>query len=430
MDAHHIERLLTDRQIPDLLPVAEGWVLPHYEGLSIANLPATIAALLGTNLPGALPTLPEQIWSGWLPGLRRVVLVILDALGYRMLQRMSATGEGQAFSVLAEAGRLIPITSVFPSTTDAALVSMSTGRPPAEHSWLAYTMYLRELGVAANAILLSPAWTRRTDELLEWGLDLSSLIPVPRLAERLASVDVKTCAVFYAGFRNTGFSTMLYEGVIERRGHLHGSDFWVQLRQILAETRGSRAFITAYWSGLDTLAHAYGPETEHCEAEFHTLDHLLARQFLECISAADQEGTLLLITADHGQIHVPPEQILNADQDPELSQHLMVPVMGESRAAFIHPRPGRSKAIRDRLETSYPNWFVVRDSVEVLESGLLGKPIADETYARAGELMVLPRGTRALQHTVPSVSLVGRHGGLSREEMLVPLFGARLEALG
>ncbi len=430
MNAQHIERLLTDRQMPDLLPPDEEWVLPHYEGLSIANIPATIAALLGADLPGALPALPEQVWADWLPGLRRVVLVILDALGYRMLQRMSVSGEGQALSALARAGRLIPLTSVFPSTTDAALVSLSTGRPPAEHGWLAYTMYLRELGIAANAILLSSVWTRKTDELLGWGLDPSTLIPVPRLAERMASAGVYTGAVFYAGFRDTGFSTMLYRGVAEQRSHLHASDLWVQLRHLLAETRGSRAFITAYWSGLDTLAHAYGPETDQCEAEFQTMSHLLSRQFLDSLTAADREGTLLLITADHGQIHIPPQQILDADQDPELSQHLLAPIMGESRAAFVHPRPGRSKAVRDHLEASYPDWFVVRDSVEVLESGLLGKPVSDETYTRAGELIVLPRGTRALQHTQPSVALVGRHGGLTPEEMLVPLIGARLEALG
>jgi predicted AlkP superfamily pyrophosphatase or phosphodiesterase len=430
MDAQYIERTLLSRQVPDLLPSDEGWVLPHYEGLSIANLPATIAALLGGNLPGALPPLPQDLWSEWVPGLRRVVLVILDALGYRMLQRMWATGAGQAFSDLAEAGRLIPITSVFPSTTDAALLSLSTGRPPAEHGWLAYTMYLRELGVAANAILLSPVWTRKTDQLLDWGLDPATLIPVPRLAERLASMGISTGAVFYSGFRGTGFSTMLYKGVAEQRGHLLSSDLWVQLRHLLAETRGNRAFITAYWSGLDTLAHAYGPDTDLWEAEFHTVSHLLSQQFLASLSAIDRQGTLLLITADHGQIRIPPEQILSADQDPELSRHLMVPIMGESRAAFLHPRPGRTQALRDFLEATYPNWFVVRDSVEVLESGLMGKPIADETYARAGELIVLPRGTRALQQTQPSVPLLGRHGGLSQEEMLVPLIGARLEALG
>jgi hypothetical protein len=86
-------------------------------------------------------------------------------------------------------------------------------------------------------------------------------------------------------------------------------------------------------------------------------------------------------------------------------------------------------AIRDYLKDAFPDWFVVLDSVEALEAGLMGLPITDETYARAGELLVLPRGDHALQRAQSSVSLVGRHGGLSQQEMLVPLLGARLEAL-
>ncbi len=430
MDAQLIERTLANQQMPDLLPPDEGWVWPNYEGLSIANLPATIAALFDGDLPGALPAMPRELWADWMPGLRRIVLVLLDALGYRMLQRMWAAGEGQPFLDLSEAGRLVPLTSVFPSTTDAALVSLSTGRPPAEHGWLAYTMYLRELGIAANAILLSPVWTRKTDQLVEWGLDPATLIPVPRLAERLASAGIHTGGVYYAGFQRTGFSSMLYRGIAEQRGHLLPSDLWVHLRHLLAETRGRRAFLTAYWSGIDTLAHAYGPHSDLCDAEFHTVSHLLSRQFLDSLPAADREGTLLLITADHGQIEIPPEGILSADQHPELSQHLMAPIVGESRAAFVYPRPGRAAAIRDYLEARYPDWFVILDSVEALDAGLLGKPVADETYARAGELLVLPRGARALQQTEPSVPLIGRHGGLTPDEMLVPLIGTRLEALG
>jgi predicted AlkP superfamily pyrophosphatase or phosphodiesterase len=429
MDAHQIEQVLITRQMPDLLPTDEGWVLPHYGGLSIANLPSTVAALLGSDLPGALPTLPPELWEAWTPGLRRVVLVILDAMGYRMLQRMWAAGQGRAFLDLAESGRLVPLTSVFPSTTDAALVSFSTGRPPAEHGWLAYTLYLRELGIAANAILLCPVWTRTTDQLVTWGLDPATLLPVPSLAEHLTAEGIRTGAVYYAGFHKTGFSKMLYRGVGEQRGHLLASDLWVHLRHLLAETRGDRAFITAYWSGLDTLAHAYGPDTDLCEAEFDSVGHLLSHQFLASLPAADRQGTLLLVVADHGQLYIPPEQILTADQDPDLSQHLMVPIVGESRAAFVYPRPGRAGVIRSYLDTAFPDWFVVRDSIEILESGLMGKPIADETYARAGELIVLPRGARALQPSRPSVSLLGRHGGLTPEEMLVPLIGARLEAL-
>ena len=434
MDALAIEKSLLDRPWPSPpLPEeasSEDWVLPHYDGLSIANLPATIATLLRTDLPGALPSLPGALWDDWTPGLRRVVLVVLDALGYRALQRMWAAGEGRAFADLAEAGRLAPLTSVFPSTTDAALVSLRTGCPPAQHGWLAYTMYLREMGIASNAIMLCPVWTRRTDMMVDWGLDPERIVPIPSLAARLAAVGVTTRAVLHSAFGRSAFTQMLYQGVAEIRLHRHASDLWVQLRHVLAETRGQPAFITAYWSGLDTLAHAYGPDTDLWEAEFQTVDHLLGRQFLAALPGEDRDGTLLLVTADHGQIHVPPEQILTASEDPELSQHLMVPIVGESRAAFVYPRPGRAQTIRDYLESEFPGWFIVLDSAEGLEVGLMGKPIADETYARAGELLVLPRGNRALQRAMPSVPLLGRHGGLTRDEMLVPLIGARLDVLG
>jgi hypothetical protein len=60
----------------------------------------------------------------------------------------------------------------------------------------------------------------------------------------------------------------------------------------------------------------------------------------------------------------------------------------------------------------------------------MGKPICDEAVARAGELLVLPRGAHALEHMAPRLPLVGRHGGLSQDEMLVPLLGARLEEVG
>jgi predicted AlkP superfamily pyrophosphatase or phosphodiesterase len=222
---------------------------------------------------------------------------------------------------------------------------------------------------------------------------------------------------------------MLYRDVAEVRGHLHASDFWVQLRHLLAECRGQQALVTAYWSGLDTLAHTYGPASPHWETEFRTVSHLLEREFLATLPSEDRDGTLLLITADHGQIAIPSERILTISDHPELGQHLMVPIVGESRAAFVYPRPGRASAVRDYLQQAFPDCFVVLDSVRALEAGLMGKPITDETYARAGEMLVLPKADYALQHSYPRVPLIGRHGGLTQQEMLIPLIGIRLENL-
>ncbi len=153
-----------------------------------------------------------------MPGLRRVVLVVLDALGLRMLQEMWASEGDDAFSDLAGAGLMAPLTSVFPSTTDAALMSLSTGRPPAEHGWLAYIMYLREIGMAANAIMLCPMWTRQSDLLIDWGLDPEALVTVPTLASHLAGAGISTAAVLSAHFRRIGIHPDALPGSVRNAG--------------------------------------------------------------------------------------------------------------------------------------------------------------------------------------------------------------------
>lgn len=432
MKLDEFQATILARALPDPLPAEEGWVAPHYDGLSIANLPATVAALLTGEdpdvvLPGALPALPEALWSGWRDGLRRVILVTLDALGYRLLETMLAAGEAEAFARLAQGGSLVPLTSVFPSTTDAALISLSTGRAPAEHGWLAYEMYLRELGVAANGIQLRPVWGGHSGALVEWGLDPEKVITAPTLAQQLRRHGVETRAVYSAYFRDSGFTKMLYRGTKAVRTHLLASDFWTELRALVADTHGRRALLTAYWGGLDTVGHVYAPDTNAWRAELRTVSFLLEREFLDALPAADRKGTLLLITADHGQIRVPPQHVVTANQDARLSRLLMVPVMGEARAAFLYPRPGQAQAVRAHLEEAYPGRFVIVDSAAMLDAGLMGMPVSDESYARAGELLALPRADYALQRAVPTISLLGKHGGLSAGEMLVPLLGMRLD---
>jgi hypothetical protein len=429
MNATELEAALLARPLPDILPSDQGWVMPAYDGLSIANLPATVVRLLGAELPGTLPPLPEELWSTWRPGLRRVVLVVLDALGWRGLQRMQAAGQAEVFGRLA-AGRsscLVPLTSIFPSTTSAALVSLRAGHAPASHGWLAYEMYLREVGIAANAIQLRPVAGGPGDQLVAWGLDMNRAIPQPALLEVLSAAGITTRVLISAYLGDSAFSQMLYRGAGEMRRHWEASDFWVQLRGILAQTRGRPAYITAYWSGLDTIGHMYGHDTEVWEAEFYSVTSLLGREFLHRLPEEDREGTLLLITADHGQTRVLPDRALTADEDRELAAHLLVPVMGESRAAFIYPRPGHTAVLRHYLEEVFGRHFVVAGSAEAVGAGLMGMPISEETWARAGELLVLPLEGYGLQRTRPRSPLVSRHGGLTPEEMLVPLLGARLD---
>ena len=63
-----------------------GLVAPDYTGNTIANLPATIAALFGIRGPG-LPPLRKTLWEPLLDGgaVRRVVLILVDGMGQNLM---------------------------------------------------------------------------------------------------------------------------------------------------------------------------------------------------------------------------------------------------------------------------------------------------------------------------------------------------------
>src|SRR5439155_9728139 len=94
---------------------------------------------------------------------------------------------GSAWDWLGQRGTLAPLTSVFPSTTTAALTSLSTGLAPGRHGMLGYEMWLKEFGMTANMIQLQPmAAGRETGSLTAVGLDQDTCTRAPTPARHLA----------------------------------------------------------------------------------------------------------------------------------------------------------------------------------------------------------------------------------------------------
>jgi len=430
------ETRIRNHRLPGLddLP-ADEFILPHYGGLSIANLPATAAALLGGELPAAPPPLPRDLWVDWTPGLKRVILVILDALGYlRLRQQMAADEALGVFQRLAQAGRFFPLTSVFPSTTTAALSTLWTGRTPAEHGLLGYELYLREYGTLSNLIAVSPAYDQRREVLVRWGMEPDKFLPVPDLAEQLKPQGIALRGLTFRSFINSGMSRIFRRSdEDDTLGYVTLADLWTRLRHMLSQgpqPPDAREVIVAYWGGVDAVAHAYGPGTENWQAEVRNIAWTLDREFLRPLRPQDRDGTLLLVTSDHGQAHAPPEQATLLARHPSLRDSLALPLSGESRATYLFLRHGQADAVRAYFARHLPEKFVLVDSAAALAAGLFGQgPPAPETPFRIGDLVALARGANTLQRGDKEPKLRGRHGGLSPQEMLVPIVGARLDAL-
>jgi hypothetical protein len=70
----------------------------------------------------------------------------------------------------------------------------------------------------------------------------------------------------------------------------------------------------------------------------------------------------------------------------------------------------------------------VMPSSQLLEAGLFGPGTpAPDTRDRLGDLIVITHQDAYLWWAAKPNPLIGRHGGLSAEEMLVPLLAFRLD---
>lgn len=411
------------------LPTGE-FVMPHYDGLGLANLPATIAALFGGELPDACCALRPDLWSGWSDGLERVVLVVIDALGYIQLRAAMEADDGLVFHRLAQAGRLLPLTSTFPSTTNAVLTTLWTGRAPASHGVLAYELYLRELGVAASTLFFWPIHHRRRDALADWGVDADSFVPVPSLAQQLARQGITTRTFISRAYIDSLLSQIHRRGVRQSYGFAAAGDMWLGLQRTIERYPQERLFLAAYWDTIDGITHLYGPDDEAWTLELRGLSWMMETAFLDLLTPAQRKGTLLLVTADHGGLSTPPRSAIRLTRHSALQESLSLPPVGESRVPFLHTRGDALERARAYVEDQLSESFVTLTREQTLESGLLGPgPAYTETSHRVGDLVLLARGDHYLARNRHQLKMLGRHGGLSAREMLVPLLGLRLDAL-
>jgi hypothetical protein len=420
--------------LESILPQPE-YVMPHYEGLGIANLPATIAALLGADLPGACPPLEHDLWADWRDGLQRIILVVVDALGYLQLQaalQADLPASSQlAFQRLTEAGRLVPITSTFPSTTNTVLTTLWTGYSPAAHGVLAFELYLRELGVAASALFFWPVHHRRRDILTEWGLQADTFVPVPGLAKQLSAQGIATYSLISKAYASSFLSKIHRRGTQEVIGFAAAADMWLELPRLIERQQRKKMFVTAYWDTMDGITHRCGPDDDAWSLELRGISRMMEEAFLSRLTPAQRKGTLLLLTADHGGVQTPPQGAIRLDGHPTLRDALTLPPVGESRVPFLYARPDTISRAQAYIRENLGHAFVTLTREQVLSSGLLGPgEIAGETPHRLGDLVCVARGSHYLARDKRQLDMLGRHGGLLPSEMLVPLLGVRLDALG
>lgn len=412
---------LVSRQKASLPLAGSSCIFPDYEGYSLANIPHSICQWLG------IPGMGEQQLALTYPlttnKYDQVILLVVDGLGWLRLQQWMQTypGEFTVWNQLLKQDRLVPLTSITPSTTCAALTTLNTGRAPAAHGNLAYELWLKEFGVVANMILHTPMGYRgEAGSLRKYGFKPAEFLPFTTMDSHLISNGISVDAIHPAAISHTSLTTMLFPSAKLRSFYSLG-DLWYQLRDAMQNKKETPSYIFAYWSEVDELSHLYGPDDWRVLSAFRDFTRHLTDLWKNPVKAGTDKS-LLVITADHGFQATPLNEAFNLKWHREFMNCLVISPTGENRLPFLYIKPGKGDQISTYLEKTWPAKFKQFSAVEFLSSGLMGsKDIYEKTAERLGDMVIVALDDAYWWWSGREDHLLGRHGGLSQHEMLVPL---------
>ncbi|MCL4560955.1 MAG: alkaline phosphatase family protein [Chloroflexi bacterium] len=404
------------------------FIYPSYDGYSLLNLPSSICQLLGVRSLGARP-LASEVLEACGDGIQRVILLVVDGLGLELFRHFLE--EDSLWKELLPQAVFAPLTSLVPSTTTAALTTLWTGAAPAQHGIVGYELWLREFGVIANMILHSASSANNdAGGLSRSGFHPTTFLPVPALGQHLLSQGVKPYAFMPHNLVHSGLSTM-HLSHTETLPYRTPADLWISLRELVAaqdsQKPGESSYIYAYYEEIDGLSHRYGPDDERVAAEFESFTQVFERTFLRRNPATGSRNTLLIVTADHGLIYTPKNPVFDLRSHPHFLEMLHMVPTGDNRLAYLNVRPNKVPEVQEYISEHWPGMFDMLPSGQALHAGLLGPgPVYARTAERLGDLILIARGEAFLWWADRENPLLGRHGGLSRKEMLVPFFALRI----
>ncbi|MFW6196791.1 MAG: alkaline phosphatase family protein [Thermoplasmatota archaeon] len=375
--------------------------LPDYEGNGIVNLMSSILGSFGVGSPYT------QLSSLGLGSKKNVILLVLDGIGYDYLKE-----KGKDTFIYDNLE--MKLTSVFPSSTASAVPTFMTGLPPQQHGVPGWYTYLKELGVVSTILPFKPRYGNRM--FTEDDVDVSSILSKVSLVKR---IEEEKHFVTKNKIKDSVFNKF-YTKNIEVNEYDKTNEFFEEIERIIKDSE-NRKYIYGYWNDFDGVAHEKGVDSIQTVMEFLSIDRQL-KEFVERVKDTD---ATLLITADHGFIDSTEDKAVRLEDHPEFSDCLTLPLCGDHRSVFCYVHPDKEDKFRDYWEKELIDYCDLYKSQELVDDGLFGlfEPNS-KLLDRIGDYILIMKDNYIMFDTLPNEDdhfLIGNHGGLSSEEIYVPL---------
>ena len=334
---------------------------------------------------------------------RNIVVLLLDGFGKELFNRQcTKNGFFQKHYVQ-------DLSAVFPSSTTPATVAFKSGYTPLEHGWWAHFLYFKEIGTTVNLYLNTNAYSHAPTGLNHIA---HNIMPYSTIHERIYNKhkdDVRCYAICPTSCRDLdGITQITYDSYDEMATFV----------KTVCQSEG-RHYVYAYYDLPDKYEHKFGPYSNEVGQKLAEIEAVTQMMCENC------PDTLFLISADHGQ--TPTNEVRDLRKYPDVYDCLTTAPSGGTRTVNVFVKAGRTAEFKKLANKYFGDKFLILSKKQVLDMGLLGDgtphykiddTLGDFLLVSTADCGIFTTSLYNLPATLPR----GGHGGLTYEEMTIPLF--------
>ena len=319
-------------------------ILPNYEHCILNTITSILKYYNVETEHKSLEKLDKELEQKY----KNVVFIILDGMGEHILTPISPNG-------FFKKNELDCVTSVYPSTTTAALTTYYAGKPPYETGWIAWSQYFKEYGRALD--MLSHKESYKGENIKSAKIDVFKEVvnytPIFEQIENACS-SVKAYEI-----------TPTYSDKRAKRSiRADNIDQVIENIEMLCENPNEK-FILAYCDNPDGLLHKFGTDSEEASNYIRETE-----QKIEKMCKNLGEDTIVIISADHGHRNI--EKAYTMLDYPEIQECLISPPSLESRAIAFWVKENMKSQFEERFNKIFGKEFLLMSKEEFLQKNMLG----------------------------------------------------------
>ena len=262
---------------------------------------------------------------------KNVVFIILDGMGEHILEKVSPAGYFRKKEIDC-------ITSVYPSTTTAALTTYYSGKPPYETGWIAWSQYFKEYGRDIDMLSHRESYTSR--DLKNARINVFDTIVkyksvFEQIEEALPNIKAYEITPSYSDKR------------AKRSIRADSIDEIIMNIETLCKNPDEK-FILAYCDNPDGLLHKFGTDSEEVKEFIENTERKI-----EDMCKNLTEDTVVIISADHG--HKDINKAYSILDYPEIQKCLILPPSLESRVVTFWVKEDMKEEFVKNIQNNLSN---------------------------------------------------------------------------